>query len=106
MSSRKEIGYAENEYADDYTWQCARVFEEDGRFILCCDGGCSCNGPMDDPFGGTVTAGPAATLGGLFDQLNVDKEKYTYYEKMAFLDAIERMNLETIRSIKSALGLK
>jgi hypothetical protein len=106
MSNAREIGYADDEEAVSYTWACARVLVEDGHFTIVTESGCSCNGPGDQGCGDGVSVGPAATLGGLFDELNVDKDKHGDYVKRAFIDALKTINDETIAAAKSALGLK
>lgn len=103
--ARREIGYAEDQEAGGYEWALARVYiEENGHFTIVCESGCSCNGPGDS--GGCVTAGPAATLGGLFDELNVDGDKHSDHEKEAFINALNTINKETLAAARSALGLK
>lgn len=109
----KELGYAEDPYSGSYEWGFARVIEKDGAFLIIEDSGCSCNGPGSNPDDGHVTCGPAATLGGLFDQLYVDlkNEKAKAYgptiqSRLAFIDALEKQNQETITAAKAALGVK
>ena len=102
-TKRKEIGHAEDDTCGSYEWSYASVCEEDGRFIVVTGSGCSCNCPdidYDD-----VVLGPAATLGGIFDELFVDKDKHSKAVKEAFVDALVRMNADTLERTKKALDL-
>ncbi len=105
MGERKILGEAEDDEQSGYEWACARVVQqEDGHFAIYTDSGCSCNGPWEcGP--GDLTAGPAATLGGLFDELNVDKADHPKFVLEAFVDAMKRMNDETLAAVKQTLGL-
>jgi hypothetical protein len=49
--------------------------------------------------------GPAATLGGLLDELNVDKDKHPKFVKVAFVNAVDTINAEGIAAVKRVLGL-
>ncbi len=103
---RREIGYAEDDDRSGYDWALARVIVNDnGHFQILQESGCSCTSPGDSLEGGWCIVGPAATLGGLFDELNVDKDKHPKFVKEAFIDALVTMNNETISAAKSALGL-
>ena len=104
MDEQKSIGYAEEDWGG-YEWGFCHVFNEGGRFYMVYDSGCSCNGPKSHYSDKDACVGPAATLGGLFDQLNVDSHKHNDCTKRAFVDAIERMNNETLAATKAALGL-
>ncbi len=102
--ARKEIGYAEDPEAGGYEWALARcVIEENGHFAIYEEQGCSCSSPGDSD--GWVAVGPAATLGGLFDELNVDSKKHNSWVKEAFLNALETINKETMAAARKALGL-
>ena len=108
MATSKEIGYADDPDAGGYEWGCARVVETDGHFTIVEESGCSCSSPGDD-CSGTVTVGPAATLGGLFDEMNVNMtdraKKPSKTARVAFIDAIGRLNKETIEAASRALEL-
>ncbi len=99
----KQIGYAEDETLGGYEWQLAAVYDHDGRFYIITDGGCSCSGPASRYSEKDAVVGPAATLGGLFDELNVDQKKHPDYVKEAFLNALETINKETMAAARSAL---
>ncbi len=101
----RRIGYAEDPDYKDYEWRFAALYVHDGRFYIITDSGCSCDSP-DDIYGdGDAIVGPAATLGGIFDELNVDKDKHDDTIKEAFLDALETLNNETMAAARKALGL-
>ncbi len=107
MSNERRIGYAEDEnYGGGYEWSHAYVFADNGRFYIVTDSGCSCNGPASHYSDKDAVVGPAATLGGLFDELHVDQDKHPEHVKRAFIDALETLNKETIDATKSALGLR
>lgn len=113
------IGYAEYDGCDTrrqwtppivtHDWSVARVIINTfGQFELLNDSGCSCDSPGDNPMGGTTEVGPAATLGGLFDELQVgrkDGKPFPGFFKEAFLDALKTINDETIADARKALGL-
>ena len=104
MTERMTIGSAEDDDSGGYGWVYAAVIHEGDRFFIVQDYGCrSCNCPEDGQ--GTTAVGPAATLGGLFDELHVDKDKHPKVVKEAFLNAIIRMNEDTVKATKAALGL-
>jgi hypothetical protein len=95
----KEIGYG-----DDMGTHFAFVVQLDGgHYVICEDDTYSDESPSFEY--GTITVGPAATMGGLFDELYVDREKHSREAKLAFVDAIERSNKETLDATRKALGL-
>lgn len=92
---------------ESYSFDEAYVIEIGGRFYIAHTSGCSCPSPEDNV---ACVAGPAATLGGLFDELVVNaapsSKKYVAETvKLAFVDAIDRMNKETLAATKRALGI-
>lgn len=89
-----------------YSYDETYVVKLGDRFFIINTSGCSCPSPTETYI---TVAGPAATLGGLFDELHVKekdpkcwvREEY----KLAFVDALKRLNDETIAATRSALGM-
>ena len=98
----QELGYAEDDTVGGYDWQCARVYTKEGKFYIGTESGCSCNGPGE--WAPDTVCGPAATLGGLFDELYVDRAKHPIYVKDAFLDALKKVHMDTMEKAKKALA--
>ncbi len=101
----RQIGYAEDDSLGGYEWQMAALYSHNGRFYIITDGGCSCSSPNSFYSEKEAVVGPAATLGGIFDELNVDKDKHPVWVKEAFLDGLKTLNNETMAAARKALGL-
>lgn len=102
----RQIGYAEDEnYSGCYEWGFAAVYFHQRRFYIITDSGCSYNGPASFYPERDAVVGPAATLGGLLDELVVDKDKHPKHVKEAFLDAVKTINDETLASTRKVLDL-
>jgi hypothetical protein len=103
--AKRQIGYSEDDEWGGYEWSLAAVYEDDGRFYIINDSGCSCDGPSSNYTDKDAVVGPAATLGGLLDELHVDQAKHSKLTKEAFLDAVKTINNETLESARKAIGL-
>lgn len=87
-----------------YEWGYAFVIGVGDRFYCVSGEGSSGDSPADDCH---TVAGPAATLGGLFDELyvnlNTKSKSPPRLARLAFVNAIERLNAETLSSARHAL---
>ncbi len=107
MGEKRSLAYVDDADSCGYDWGYAEVFEQDGKYFVIYDSGCSCSSPNDYEPRIEHALETAGSMGELFEKLHgstIGHKSHPDSVYEAFIVALKKTNEETVAACEAALG--